>query len=109
MAMMAMSRMSRKPGRSRRSSRRYCPWWMRITSDFLPLFRWFDLDGYMKRLKRVGKRADAFWQELLEKHRSGKHGNDTMIEHLLTLQKTQPEYYSDYVIKGLIQVLRCLL
>ena len=74
-------------------------------SDFFPLFRWLDLDGYVKRLKRVGKRADAFWQGLLEEHRSGKHGNDTMIAHLLTLQKMQPEYYSDQVIKGLIQVI----
>ncbi|XP_020232476.1 isoflavone 3'-hydroxylase [Cajanus cajan] len=26
-----------------------------------------------------------------------------MIEHLLSLQKSQPEYYSDHIIKGLIQ------
>ena len=77
-------------------------------SDFLPLLRWLDLDGFVKRLKSVGKRADAFWQGLLEEHRNGKHGDDNMIEHLLTLQKMQPEYYSDHVIKGLIQVIQFL-
>ena len=72
--------------------------------DFLPLVRWFDLDGMEKRLKRINKRADAFLQGLLEEHRNGKHSKNAMIEHLLTLQKTQPAFYSDYIIKGLIQV-----
>ncbi|MQK21743.1 cytochrome P450, partial [Escherichia coli] len=73
--------------------------------DFLPFLRWFDFDGLEKRLKKISKKADAFLEGLLEEHRSGKHNNgNTMIQHLLTLQKTQPEYHSDYIIKGLIQV-----
>ncbi|XLR59881.1 hypothetical protein S83_010553 [Arachis hypogaea] len=73
-------------------------------SDFLPLLRWFDFDGFVKRLKRVGEEADMFWQGLLEEHRNGEHGNnDTMIQHLLLLQKLQPNYYTDHIIKGLIQ------
>ncbi|KAL1328389.1 hypothetical protein AAHE18_13G369800 [Arachis hypogaea] len=73
-------------------------------SDFLPLLRWFDFDGFVKRLKRVGEEADVFWQGLLEEHRNGEHGNnDTMIQHLLLLQKLQPNYYTDHIIKGLIQ------
>ncbi|WVZ25795.1 hypothetical protein V8G54_004339 [Vigna mungo] len=71
--------------------------------DFLPLLRWFDFDGLEKRLKSISTRADAFLQGLLEEHRSGKHKTNTMIEHLLTMQETQPEYYSDHIIKGLIQ------
>lgn len=76
--------------------------------DFLPLLRLFDFDGLEKRLKRIAKRADAFLQGLIEEHRSGKHrrggGHDSMIEHLLKLQESQPEYYTDLMIKGLIQV-----
>jgi len=72
--------------------------------DFLPLLRWFDFDGLEKRLKSISRRADAFLQGLLEEHRSGKHKANTMIEHLLTMQESQPEYYSDHIIKGLIQV-----
>ncbi|XP_057429813.1 isoflavone 3'-hydroxylase-like [Lotus japonicus] len=75
--------------------------------DFLPLLRLFDFDGLEKRLKSIAKRADAFLQGLIEEHRSGKHrrggGHDSMIEHLLKLQESQPEYYSDLMIKGLIQ------
>ena len=64
-----------------------------IFGDFMPLVRWFDLDGMEKRLKRINKRADAFLQGLLEEHRNGKHSKNAMIEHLLTLQKTQPACY----------------
>ncbi|KAL2340136.1 hypothetical protein Fmac_008076 [Flemingia macrophylla] len=71
--------------------------------DFLPFFRLFDVDGLKKRLKRIAERADAFLQNLIEEHRSGKHGSsDTMIDHLLKLGESQPEYYSDHMIKGLI-------
>ncbi|XP_027329251.1 isoflavone 3'-hydroxylase-like isoform X2 [Abrus precatorius] len=73
-------------------------------SDFLPLLRYRINDD--KRLKRIGKRADAFLQGLIEEHRSGKHGSaDTMIDHLLKLSESQPEYYSDHIIKGLIQAM----
>ncbi|KAJ1399989.1 Cytochrome P450 [Sesbania bispinosa] len=74
-------------------------------ADFLPLLQWFDFGGLVKRLKKIGKRTDVFLQGLVEEHRSGKHSVDTMIEHLLTMQKSQPEYYSDHIIKGLIQVM----
>ncbi|KAK7329383.1 hypothetical protein VNO77_23546 [Canavalia gladiata] len=75
-------------------------------SDFLPLLRLFDFEDLEKRLKRIGKRADAFLQGLIEEHRSGKHGSaDTMIDHLLKLSVSQPEYYSDHMIKGLIQAM----
>ena len=79
-------------------------------ADFLPLLRLFDFEDLEKRLKRIGKRADAFLQGLIEEHRVGQKnggggGGDTMIDHLLKLQETQPAYYSDLMIKGLIQVL----
>ncbi|MED6217602.1 hypothetical protein PIB30_019193 [Stylosanthes scabra] len=57
-----------------------------------------------ERLKRVGEEADVFWEGLLQEHRNGEHGNnDTMIQHLLTLQQSQPQLYTDRIIKGLIQ------
>ncbi|WJX28030.1 hypothetical protein P8452_16797 [Trifolium repens] len=73
--------------------------------DFLPLLRWFDLDNLEKRCKRIAKRADAFLEGLIEDHRNGNHsdGNRTMIYNLLKLSEIQPEYYSDHIIKGLIQ------
>ncbi|NP_001351717.1 isoflavone 3'-hydroxylase-like [Cicer arietinum] len=74
--------------------------------DFLPLLRLFDLDDLEKRCKRIAKRADAFLQGLIEEIQSGNQNDgDTMIDHLLKLRESQPEYYSDHMIKGLIQAM----
>ncbi|KAK7405857.1 hypothetical protein VNO78_07467 [Psophocarpus tetragonolobus] len=73
--------------------------------DFLTLLRWFDLDGLEKRLKKISKRSDAFLQGLIDEHRNGKRNANTMIAHLLTQQQSQPEYYTDQIIKGLAQIL----
>ncbi|KAG2380928.1 hypothetical protein LR48_Vigan11g136700 [Vigna angularis] len=69
--------------------------------DFLPFVRWFDFDNLEKKLKGIGKRTDAFLQELIEEHRNGKNNGNTMIDHLLAQQKSQPEQYTDQIIKGL--------
>ncbi|KDP32014.1 hypothetical protein JCGZ_12475 [Jatropha curcas] len=77
-------------------------------ADFLPILNWID-GGYLrKRIKGFAKRFDNFFQGLIDEHRS-KKGNlenkNTMIDHLLSLQESQPEYYTDEIIKGLIQVM----
>lgn len=72
--------------------------------DFLGFLRWFDFDGLEKRLKKISKRTDAFLQGLIDEHRFGKRNSNTMIDHLLTQQQSQPEYYTDQIIKGLIVV-----
>ncbi|KAI9089059.1 hypothetical protein K1719_029338 [Acacia pycnantha] len=76
--------------------------------DFLPLFRWIDYNGYQKRLRSVGKTLDELLQGLVDEHRYKKEGlesTNTLIDHLLTSQESQPEYYTDEIIKGLILVL----
>lgn len=74
-------------------------------SDFLPLLMWFDYDSLKKRLKRISKRTDAFLQGLIDERRIGKQSANTMIDHLLTQQRSQPEYYTDQIIKGLALVM----
>ncbi|KAK7380690.1 hypothetical protein VNO78_33205 [Psophocarpus tetragonolobus] len=73
--------------------------------DFLTLLRWFDFDGLEKRLKRISTITDTFLQGLIEEHRNGKHDANTMIAHLLIQQQSQPEYYTDQIIKGLTLVM----
>ncbi|CAK9328632.1 unnamed protein product [Citrullus colocynthis] len=72
--------------------------------DFLPFLKWVDWQ-YTKRVESLGRDTDSFLQNLVDEHRrneeEGKKGN-TMISHLLCLQKTQPDYYTDEIIKGLI-------
>ncbi|XP_058179821.1 cytochrome P450 81Q32-like [Rhododendron vialii] len=69
--------------------------------DFVPVLRWVDFGGYEKNLKRIHGRLDAFFRHLIDEHRLDK-GNDSMIDHLLSLQESQPEYYTDEIIRGLI-------
>jgi len=76
--------------------------------DFLALLRWFDFDELEKKLKRIGKRTDAFLQGLIDEHRNRKQSANTMIDHLLTQQQSQPEYYTDEIIKGLALVITIL-
>ncbi|KAJ7944483.1 putative Cytochrome P450 [Quillaja saponaria] len=80
-------------------------------ADFMPkLLSWIDFNGFQKKIKNMGKIVDEFLQGLIDKHRrknSEELGikSNTMIDHLLSLQEDQPEYYTDQIIKGLIMVL----
>lgn len=77
--------------------------------DFVPVFRWFDFSGDGQKIRRVGEKMDALFQGLIDEHRSKKESSNTMIDHLLSFQESQPEYYTDQIIKGLIMVSRFLL
>ncbi|KAG8660890.1 isoflavone 3'-hydroxylase-like [Manihot esculenta] len=72
--------------------------------DFLPFLKLIDYQGFLKRVKRLGKRTDRFLQNLIDEHRcaSPERKKDTMIGHLLSMQESQPEYYTDDIIKALI-------
>ncbi|KAK7263206.1 hypothetical protein RJT34_30793 [Clitoria ternatea] len=74
-------------------------------AEFVSVLRWFDFDKLEKRLKGISARNDAFLQRLIDEHRSGKQSADTLIGHLLSLQQSQPEYYTDQIIKGIILVM----
>ncbi|XP_028062691.1 isoflavone 3'-hydroxylase-like [Camellia sinensis] len=73
-------------------------------NDFLPVLRWIDYGNFEKNLGRIHKRMDALLQRLIDEHRSDKSRN-SMIDHLLSLQESQPEYYTDAIIRGLILVM----
>ncbi|XP_059443061.1 cytochrome P450 81Q32-like [Corylus avellana] len=72
--------------------------------EFVPILRWIDHGGLEKRLMGLAKRMDAFLQGLIDEKKGNEEGN-TMIHHLLSLQKSQPEFYTDQIIKGLILVM----
>ncbi|XP_022936846.1 isoflavone 3'-hydroxylase-like isoform X2 [Cucurbita moschata] len=77
-------------------------------ADFLPILRLFDYQGLEKRMVKASGRADLFLQNLIDCERERrasrwpeeKHGNKTMIQSLLSFQESQPQYYSDDIIKG---------
>ncbi|CAN0917997.1 Cytochrome P450 81E8 [Linum grandiflorum] len=76
--------------------------------DFVPLLRWIEGGKFDKRVRWLADRTDGFLQGLIEEHRSKKQdleSMNTMIDHLLTLQESQPHYYTDHIIKGLVLVM----
>ncbi|XP_010531271.1 PREDICTED: cytochrome P450 81F3-like [Tarenaya hassleriana] len=69
-------------------------------ADYLPFLKVFGLK-YEKKVKAIGEAMDEFLQRLLDECRRDKGGN-TMVNHLLSLQEQQPDYYTDVTIKGLM-------
>lgn len=75
--------------------------------DFLPILKLFDFNGYVKGVKRLSLKLDKFFQKLVDEHRRNRGKTElenTMIAHLLSLQESEPEYYTDDIIKGLVMV-----
>ncbi|KAF8377608.1 hypothetical protein HHK36_030990 [Tetracentron sinense] len=79
--------------------------------DFLPVLKWVGFKGMEKPLMRLQEKRDGFMQELIEEHRrmrskfSDGERKKTMIDVLLSLQETEPEYYTDQIIRGIMLVL----
>ncbi|XP_071933502.1 cytochrome P450 81Q32-like [Coffea arabica] len=48
---------------------------------------------------------DAFLEGLIDEHRGHNKDSNTMIDHMLSLQQSQPEYYTNEIIKGIIMAL----
>ncbi|KAJ0785702.1 putative oxidoreductase [Helianthus annuus] len=79
--------------------------------DYMPaVFSWFWLNGLEKKLIKLQEKREAFFQGLIEQFRKSKGTEDankkkTMIELLLTLQETEPEYYTDTMIRNFVLAL----
>ncbi|CAD6267239.1 unnamed protein product [Miscanthus lutarioriparius] len=80
--------------------------------DYYPALRWVDrLRGVDAALIHLQARRDAFVAGLVHDKRQRRKagGPDTekksTIDELLSLQETDPEYYNDTVIKGIVSVL----
>ncbi|XP_077231069.1 cytochrome P450 81Q32-like [Tasmannia lanceolata] len=81
--------------------------------DFLPVLRWVDLKGLEKKSLRLLKKRDPFLQGLVDERRK-KRGfgccsteeegetEKTIIDVMLSLQESEPEYCTDEIIKGVI-------
>lgn len=72
--------------------------------EYVPFLQWINYKNYETNLKKIHKKLDDLLQGLVdERRRLGK--GITMVDQLLTLQKSDPEYYNDTLIKGLILVM----
>ncbi|CBI33754.3 unnamed protein product, partial [Vitis vinifera] len=75
----------------------------RNPGNFLLSLRWVYFGGYEKELVKINRMKEVIFQGLIDEHRSptGLVNKNTMIDHLLSMQKSEPEYYTDEIIKGL--------
>lgn len=81
--------------------------------DFIPILRWFGYKGLEKSMIMLHKKRDDFLQGLIDEIRCKKASSSgekkkkiTLIETLLSLQESEPDLYSDDVIKGIILVIK---
>ncbi|XP_049392774.1 cytochrome P450 81C13-like [Solanum stenotomum] len=79
--------------------------------DFLPLLRWIGYKGMEKKMSLVHNQRNEFLNNLLEEFRQEKVsvGNrekqNTLIGTLLSLQESEPEFYTEDVIKSIMLVI----
>ena len=77
-------------------------------ADFLPILGWIGYGENEKKMVKIMTETKKILQGLVDEHRSG-NGNDrvdnnSLIDHLLSLQRAEPEYYTDDIINGLVRV-----
>ncbi|XP_050218842.1 cytochrome P450 81Q32-like isoform X2 [Mercurialis annua] len=87
--------------------------------DYFPVLRWVDYQGVEKKMLRLKKKMDSFLQDLIEEHRRARAETEssatlnlhkasnqkldmTLIDVMLSLKETEPEFYTDQTIKGVI-------
>ncbi|KAI3513043.1 hypothetical protein L1887_20368 [Cichorium endivia] len=75
--------------------------------DYLPFSGWLGVKGLEEKLIALRKNRDIFFQGLIEQLRKSKGENNkkTMIDVLLSLQESDPKYYTDEMIRSFILVL----
>ncbi|KAJ9559894.1 hypothetical protein OSB04_005054, partial [Centaurea solstitialis] len=79
--------------------------------DYLPVLRWFGVSKLEKRLICLQAKRDLFMQELVEELKRGLNKSaeekkrKNLIEILLSLQKTEPECYTDEMIRSIMLVM----
>ncbi|KAH9602557.1 hypothetical protein KSS87_001035 [Heliosperma pusillum] len=83
--------------------------------DFWPVLRLVGFKGIETEMRRLQKERDRYMQSLLDEGRLLRErkksvgevgvGRKTFIEELLDLQESDPEYYTDLVLKGLMLVM----
>nr|CAB3492551.1 unnamed protein product [Digitaria exilis] len=75
------------------------------TWDLLPMLRWLHVLGVKNKIAAAVATRDAFFQRLIERHRLkddvGEGDKMSMLGVLLSLQKSEPDKYSDDIIMAL--------
>ncbi|XP_022885763.1 cytochrome P450 81D1-like [Olea europaea var. sylvestris] len=76
--------------------------------DYFPFLGWIGYNSFEKELATHKEKDYKFMHNIIEEHRRRRrNGNqeNTMVDHLLSLQESEPEYYTDQIIIGLVLAL----
>ncbi|MCD7465893.1 hypothetical protein HAX54_002101 [Datura stramonium] len=80
--------------------------------DYIPALQWVGFKGLEKNLMEIMKTRDKFLQGLIDECRKNRADDlslaadrKTIIHTLLSLQRAQPQCYTDDIIKGVIMVM----
>ncbi|KAJ8763248.1 hypothetical protein K2173_026149 [Erythroxylum novogranatense] len=79
-------------------------------NDYLAVLQWVDYGGVEERMKALMKEFDRFLQNLIEELRRTKNVQSdtkqqrllTLVDVMLSLKETEPEFYTDQTIKGVM-------
>ncbi|XP_028084409.1 isoflavone 2'-hydroxylase-like isoform X2 [Camellia sinensis] len=76
-------------------------------ADLFPVLQCVDLFGTQKKMIANAENMDKFLQKLVDEHRtiSVSTKMKALIHNLLSLQDTEPEFYTNEIIYGIIMVL----
>ncbi|PRQ27789.1 putative oxidoreductase [Rosa chinensis] len=78
--------------------------------DFIPVLNYVGVSRLEKKLVILQKKKDKFLQDLINQHRqkqsdsASEQMSKTMVDVLLSLQGTEPEYHTDEIIRGMMHV-----
>ncbi|CAA7027208.1 unnamed protein product [Microthlaspi erraticum] len=71
--------------------------------DYFPVLRWIGYKGLEKRVMEMQRTRDEYLQRLIDEIRTKRiDSTGSVVEKFLHLQESEPEFYSDDVIKGII-------
>ncbi|KAK3231289.1 hypothetical protein Dsin_003170 [Dipteronia sinensis] len=82
--------------------------------DYFPFLRWLTYYGEERRLLKIHKKKDTFIQALIDAHQNttssltsvdDRKTSQTIIGVMLKLKESEPEFYTNDLIKGIIQVM----
>ncbi|KAJ0091400.1 hypothetical protein Patl1_13992 [Pistacia atlantica] len=81
--------------------------------DYFPFLRWLTYFGVERKLVKLHHKRDALTQALLDAHRNSEKSRSvgdtevsgTIVDVMLKLQESEPDFYTDNVIKGIMQAM----
>ncbi|XP_024024847.1 isoflavone 2'-hydroxylase [Morus notabilis] len=77
--------------------------------DLFPVLRWIGYGGLEKNMIRLQRKRDEFLQGLIEKIRRKKIASleeeITLVHRLLSAQESEPEFYSEDVIRSIVLIM----